>query len=515
MTEGKLPRLAYKIGAMRGWHRFLCALLTGIGLAGVQAPVNFFPAFFLALPVAIWLLAGAETPGKASFIGWTVGLGYFGAGLHWIIEPFLVDITRHGALAPLALVGMGGGLALFWAAAFRIASYFRGRLHLVIGFAAALTLAEMARSYVLTGFPWNLLAYGWLETPIAQISAFTGPHGLGFVTLLACGFLAVSWPRWPVWISALSLAGAWIYGSVIIPQTPAMHAAGLTVRLVQPNAPQATKWTAEGMRAQYIRGLEATFAEGDYDIVIWPEASVPQLVGEPGRQWGGADYRWSDISQASQNRPAIIGARRLELGEKAKSYNTLAVVEGGSVTAHYDKHHLVPFGEYIPLARYLPDLGLNGLAASLSNLAGGMTAGENVQVMSVEGIPPFLPMICYEAIFPHQLAEARNGAEWLVHLTNDAWFGILAGPYQHLAQARFRAIEQRLPVARAANTGVSAMIDPWGQITQALPLNTAGFADARLPAAGPAALYSRTGDLPYFLGMGLILGILTRAKART
>jgi apolipoprotein N-acyltransferase len=318
----------------------------------------------------------------------------------------------------------------------------------------------------------------------------------------------MGWRGWPVWTAALITLGLYGYGGQAVPDTAPLRQDGLVVRIVQPNATQETKWTADGMRAQYIRALQSTAQEGDYDVVIWPEAAVPQLVGEDARSWGGRLYQWQDIARVTQNRPALIGSRRVAWLEDPQWYNTLAVMTGGGVAQHYDKHHLVPFGEYIPLAQYLPGLGLQGLASALSNLGGSMQAGAGPRVIEAQGLPPFLPLICYEAIFPQHLRSAGPRPDWIVHVTNDAWFGNWVGPYQHLTQARFRAIEQGLPIARAANTGISAMIDPWGRIQSAIPLNTDGALDAPLPAPSNMPLYSKIGDGPFALGFGFVIGLL-------
>ena len=508
-TAPARPAFSLSIQALRGRPRAALALGAGAGLASIQAPLGFFPAFVLALPVLIWLLEGAESPRACASVGWLGGTGYFAAGLLWIVEPFLVDPIRHGWMAPFALILMAGGLAVFWALGFAAARAVACGPWLAPALATTLTLAEYFRSTILTGFPWNLLAYGWLDTPVAQISGVIGPHGLGFLTVLGVALVAIGWRGWPVWVAALLVLGGWGYGVSIIPETASERATSFTVRLIQPYAPQTEKWTAQGMRAQYIRGLEASLAPGSYDAVIWPEAAVPQPVGEAERAFGGTLYRWADLNAASQGAPVVVGARRRS--DQGDWFNTMTVVgRGGTITHSYDKHHLVPFGEYIPLADLMPGLGLGGLASTLSNLGGRMSAGPGPEIIRVDGLPPFVPMICYEAIFPAALRPGGQRGEWLVHLTNDAWFGDWIGPYQHLAQARFRAIEQGVPVARAANTGISAMIDPWGRVTASLALGEAGFVDASLPATAPDPLYGRTGDGPLLailvsLGIGLAI----------
>ena len=282
--------------------------------------------------------------------------------------------------------------------------------------------------------------------------------------------------------------------------TPRVDPDAPTIRVVQPNAPQHLKWTADGMRNQYVNGLRATLDDGGADITIWPETSVPMFIGEPEIAYGGIRYSWQDIAAAAEDRPAIIGPRRRD---GVRYYNSLAGVgPGGALTAQYDKHHLVPFGEYLPFADMLARWNLFGLASG----GVGYAAGPGPRVVSADGVPPFLPLICYEAIFPHRMDAPGDRPRWIVHITNDAWFGNSAGPYQHLAQARFRAIETGLPVARAANTGVSAIIDARGRMLSSVPLGTTGYAEQKLPPPAPAPLYARTGDWP-LIGLLVFLGL--------
>ena len=224
---------------------------------------------------------------------------------------------------------------------------------------------------------------------------------------------------------------------------------------------------------------------------------MPFLLGE-------APELLAESAAAAAPGRLMLGIRRVEDGEGAW-YNSLAVLEpDGTVAATYDKHHLVPFGEYIPRAGLVARLGLPGLTTLTS---GGFSAGDGPHLVAVAGLPPFLPLICYEAIFPGALAAPEGRAEWLVQVTNDAWFGEAAGPYQHFAQARVRAIEQGLPLARAANTGISAMVDPFGRVVGSLPLNETGYIDALLPGSLPPTLYVRFGDSLALIAIMTVFGL--------
>lgn len=462
----------------RGWRGALLLLGLGALLGLGQAPFDFPWGLFLAVPW-IWMMA-AKRRGVARFwIGWWAGVGYFAFSLHWIIEPFLVDMARTGWMAPFALVLLAGGLALFWAVGFALA---RGPVSLV----AAWTLAEAGRAMLLTGFPWALIGYGWLETPMAQAAAVIGPYGLGAASLLLA--LLPLMHRGGVLLLVLLLGSASMWGSFRVQPVPP---AGPVVRLVQPNAAQHLKWRADMVPVFYARLLGETAAKGRYDAVIWPEVAVPYLVHER------PDLN-AEISRSARGAPVLLGTRRVD---GSLWFNSLAVLgPGGRIAALYDKHHLVPFGEYLPLPALWDRFGLRGLAQN----AGNYGAGKGPQSLTLDGLPSLQPLICYEMIFPHEILRGAVRPQWLVQITNDAWFGAFSGPYQHLAQARMRAIEFGLPVARAANTGVSAMIDPHGGIVAALPLQQAGHLDAPLPQALPPTIYAQIGDGPILFALLLI-----------
>ena len=489
MAAGPKAWAAARPRLVRGALALACGLVAGLGHAPYDLP---YLALF-GFAGVVWLWRDAGTAGRAALFAWAAGVGYFGLTLAWIVEPFLVDIARHGVFAPFAIFGMSAGLALFWALAGWIAARF-ARWH-VAGFAAALTLAELARSVVLTGFPWALPAYIWTDTPLAQSAALLGPHGLTLVTLALAGSLALLRPV-PVAAAVLGLAVLWGHGALRL-DAPAAPP-GPVVRLVQPNAPQHLKWRRDMIPVFYERQLAASAAPADPrpDVIIWPEAAVPVLLGmRPEIE--------AEIAAAGQGAQTIIGIRRYD--EQARWYNALAAfAPDGALMAQYDKHHLVPFGEYMPAAPLLERLGLSALT---EGLVGGYSAGPGPERIALPGLPAFQPLICYEAIFPHEILRGPDRPGWLVQITNDAWFGTHSGPYQHLAQARMRAIEQGLPLARAANTGISAMIDPYGRMVGALPLGTQGFLDVALPTALPPTLYARSGDLPAALAALLLLGL--------
>ncbi|SOH92624.1 apolipoprotein N-acyltransferase [Monaibacterium marinum] len=508
-----IPQALTSLAALQRWGRLLVIVLAGACLTFAQQPWGFWPALLFALPVIIWLWWARPGFWQAALTGWAAGFGMMLVGLSWIAEAFLVDIARHGWMIPFAIGGLSAGLALFWGAAFALARWIAPRPGVlsVVVLALSLTALEMARTYVLTGFPWGMLAYGWMNTPVAQISASVGPHMLNLLTLLIAGLLACNGrSQWPTIAAATLLMAIWQIGATRLAQPVPLRADEYTVRVVQPNANQREKWLPEHIPTFYNRALDASRG-GDYDAVIWPETAVPQRIETPAVQLAGLIYAWDDISQATDGRPAIVGTRRTEPEpDWINWYNSLAIVgQRGEILGQYDKHSLVPAGEYLPFERQLARLGLRAIA---SNTPGGYVPGEGPQSIAIDGMPRVLPLICYEAIFPHELRTSGPRPEWIVHITNDAWFGNTAGPWQHLAQARFRAIEQGLPLARAANTGISAIIDPYGRLLQTLPIGEDGYLEGILPAPIAQPLYAQTGDLP---GVTLVLaGLAGFAAAR-
>lgn len=495
-----LARLAGRVGRLRGWRRAAVAVAAGAATALAQPPVSWPVVLFAALPVLLWLLDGARGPRAGFALGWLAGTGHFAAALFWIVEPFYVEPEVFGWMAPFALVGMAGGLALFWALPFAVFGRWPGRgIRGVLFLAALWSLSEVARSYVLTGFPWGLAAYAWIETPVMQVVALVGPHGLGFLTLVAA-LLPALLRRRAVLVACAMLAAGWGYGLWRLAEPVPVRPDGFTIRLVQPDADQALKWQPGMAQVFYDRHLELTAAVPRADVTIWSETAVPFALGDR------PDLQAQSAGMAAPGH-LILGIERYEDGASGRRwYNSLAVLGAdGAPAAVYDKYRLVPFGEYIPLAPWVARLGIPALAPLTG---GGFSAGDGPHRIEVPGIPPFLPLICYEAIFPQGLRAPEGRPDWLVQVTNDAWFGTVSGPYQHLAQARSRAIEQGLPLARAANTGISAVIDPLGRINASLALGEIGSVDAALPGSMPATLYSRTGDLLALIAISAIL-ILT------
>lgn len=460
----------------------------------------------LGLVSAFWLFTLVGQPRHAAGTGWAVGLGYFGFALGWIVEPFQVDAATTGWMAPFALFFLAGGLALFWGLAFGVAA--RVARSPVLALVVFWSLAELARGYVFTGFPWALVGYIWASVDAIQWVALVGSYGVTAATLAIAGGLAVvlrdgRFGRVPL-AAVAALAVLLGGGRALVPADEDLTEQPV-VRLVQPNAPQHEKWDPEKIPVFFDRQVRLTGAEipdgrPQPSLVVWPETAMPWLLHR-------ADDGLAIVSDAAGETPVVLGIQRAEEG---RWYNSAVLLDAtGTVAQVYDKHHLVPFGEYMPAAALFARWNIMGLAARAE---GGYSPGPGPALMTVPGLGLALPLICYEAVFPQDLRGTGTRPDMVLHLTNDAWFGEFSGPYQHLAQARIRAIEFGLPMLRAANTGVSAVIDGAGRVIAELPLGQAGFVDAALPPPRPVTLYARLGDWPVALLLVLAAGYLAFTK---
>ncbi|MEM6387461.1 MAG: apolipoprotein N-acyltransferase [Pseudomonadota bacterium] len=467
-----------------------------------HAPFHLWYVAFAGFAAVFWAVSQAGSRGHAFRLGWLAGVAYFAVALHWIVEPFLVDAATHGWMAPGALVLLAGGLALFWGLAGWSAYLVVGRStsRAAFSFAVTLVACELLRGHAFTGFPWATPAYIWTETPVRMASAYLGTYGLTFATLLCAASVATARTRRLNGAVALVAIVA-LFGAGQFRTTDGSVQTELgRVGIVHPNVPQTEKWVRTEVPEHIDRMLTLTRSlaepDEDVDMIVWPEVSVVYPLDTAGPVLTAA-------SAAAQEIPVMLGINRRE---DEDWYNALIELDGdGSVVETYDKVHLVPFGEYIPFR-----LGfLRAMAATSSN---GFSAGEAVRLLDTP-LGKALPLICYEGIFPGHVFQAKARADYILLVTNDAWFGTFAGPFQHLDQARFRAAEQGLPVVRAANAGVSTVIDRYGNYSQSLGLNDIGSLSQPV-VTGPPTLYARTGDLPLYILLVLTLGALTMTKSR-
>jgi apolipoprotein N-acyltransferase len=513
-----------------GWKRALIAFTAGALSALAMAPFNAWPVLFLTFPVVVFLIDGAGA-GRlrgvpaAALAGFWFGLGYFVPGLYWIGYAFLVDASTFGWLLPFAVLGLPAYLALFTAFGFALARLLWTRdASRVISLAISLTLSEWLRGHLLTGFPWNAFGYALSEPlALAQTASLVGLWGLTFLSVAIFASPAVlvdgrSRGRRP-WLAPVAallvLVAMGIFGAVRLSQHPTQMVADVKLRIMQPNLQQDVKFNyaakADVMQkyltlSDRAAGPSSTGVR-DASILIWPESAFPFFLtreADAMAQIAGLLPKGTVLITGSVRAPDVPPGTRI-----TRAYNSIYVINhDGSVLSIYDKLHLVPFGEYLPFQDWLEALGLE----QLTKIQGGFIAGNLRHTMQIPGAPPALPLICYEAIFPADIVMRDDRPGWIVNLTNDGWFGISTGPYQHLQQARLRAIEQGLPVIRAANTGISAVIDPTGRIVARLGLGIEGVLDSSLPSAIPPTVYARTGDIPAAIVIGAALIFVGRRR---
>ncbi|HET7408959.1 MAG TPA: apolipoprotein N-acyltransferase [Paracoccaceae bacterium] len=496
------------------WQRLGLALSAGVLLTAGHPPVQFPWTFFVAMPAIVWLVASARDARAAAWVGWGAGFGHFVTVFHWMGYPFLVDAEQFAWLMPLPVLILPAFLALFWAAAAWAARRFwpGGMISGALLVAALLTAAEIARSFAFTGYPWALPGYVWLDLPPMQAAAWVGPFGMTLLTLVLTSvpLLALAGRRWVALVLSLAACTVvWMAGASRLDQPTAYAPDAPVLRIVQPNAPQHLKFVPGYREEFYRRTLAATAAPPDPelgrpDLVLWPETAIHFLIDE-------SPAEAERIARAANGATVILGAMRREVAEpRNRWFNSLVTIRpDGTLGPGYDKHHLVPFGEYMPFWSVLRHLGLPQFTAGP-----GYTAGPGPRTLSLPGMPSFSALICYEAIFPWEVIAEGPRPDWMLQLTNDAWFGPWAGPRQHYAQARIRAIEQGLPLVRAANTGISAVVDSHGREITSLPLGVYGKIDAKLPAALPVTLYGRTGYWPALAVVVLLAMAMVSRHAR-
>jgi apolipoprotein N-acyltransferase len=513
-----------------GWKRALIALVAGALSSLAMEPFNAWPVLFFTFPVAVFLIDGAGA-GRAQGIpaaaltGFWFGLGYFVPGLYWIGNAFLVEADTFGWLLPFAVLGLPAYLALFTAFGFALSRlvWTKGGSR-VIALAASLTIAEWLRGQVLTGFPWNAFGYALTEPlALAQTASLIGIWGLTFLGVAIFASPAVlidgssrGRERFAAPAAALALLIAMgVFGVVRLSQHPTQMIASVKLRIMQPNLQQDERFNYSAKQAVMQKYLALsdratgpnTTGVRDATVLIWPESAFPFfLTREPDAMAEIADL-------LPKGTTLITGAVRppdLPPGVRVtQAYNSIYVIDDeGSVLSVYDKLHLVPFGEYLPFQDLMESLGFE----QLTRVRGGFIPGKVRRTLQIPGAPRALPLICYEAAFPSAITTPDERPGWMVNLTNDGWFGISTGPYQHLQQARIRAVEQGLPLVRAANTGISAVIDPVGRIVAHLPLGIEGVLDSPLPAALAPTVYARVGDSPAAICVAAALLFVIRRR---
>jgi apolipoprotein N-acyltransferase len=522
-----LPEIAAHVRALSGRRRVAVAILLGAGAALALPPLHLLPLAVVGFSGLVWLIEGAAAsarrPGLAAFlVGWWFGFGHFSVGLYWVANALLIEWQRVGWMIPFAVFGLAGVLGAFAGLATLGVRASRARgVAGVCALAVAWALGEWLRGHVLTGFPWNLTATMWVESvPMIQSAALFGGYGLSALSVLVCALpatLASAGRRhWlPTSVAAVLLVAGWGAGNYRLAGAGSETVPDVRLRLVQPNVPQALKWDPEAREANLRRIIELTRAPGfeTRTHTMWSETATAFPI------WGDnetlARRRLQVAAAVPPGGMLVTGAPRFERAADGtlRAWNSLHAMDGdGVIHATFDKFHLVPFGEYVPFREILPIDRI---------VPGGIdfSAGPGPQLVSIRGLPLASPLICYEIIFPGRVVPDDGRAEMLLNLTNDSWFGQSAGPYQHFAAARLRAVEEGLALVRSAGGGISAVVDPYGRTRAALALGETGILDADLPRSIMATTFSHLGNAALFLlllAIAAIGGIVARfSNART
>ena len=477
------------------------AFLAGALAALAMPPLYWLPLAVLGIVAFVWLWQTAPGPKSALLRGWAWGSGHFAVGSYWIVEAFFVPPADFAWLGVPIVAGLAVYLGLFPGLAAGLTRRLverwpalGGRYRRLVLLAIAWTATEWLRSHLLTGYAWNPLGHVWaFAAPLLQSAALFGVYGLGMLTFLV---LAAPTAGWRAAIAALVALGVAGFAGQSVMEAGTDD--GPWLRIVQPNVAQAEKYRPEN-RARLLAELVEMSRRPGFDrltAVVWPETALPFVI-EPGSPALAIMAR-----AVPPGGYLLAGAAYSKTRPEDGVWNSLLAIDGtGAIVASYDKVHLVPLGEYIPLHKQLaPVSGFIG--------RGSFEEGESRVTISLPALAPFSPVICYEVIFPGAVTGPGARPRWLLNVTNDAWFGTSTGPYQHLASARLRTVEEGLPMIRAANTGVSAVIDAYGRVLASIDMQQQGIIDHRLPPARAATPYSRWGDWTLLALIGFLAAVL-------
>lgn len=470
--------------------RRLIAAAAGALAATGFAPFMAWPLTIIALAVLVWLVDTAPSRRAAFGAGWWFGVGHFGVALTWIATAFTYQAKMPAALGWVAVGGLAMFLALYPGLAALVARLGRGRLARSLLLAAAWMLAEWLRGHLLSGFAWDPLGVALVDTGVAQAAALFGGLGLSGLVVLAGGLVATgaTYNRVTAALTFGALCGATVLSALLVPAPG--PAAGPVVHLVQPDIGQSEKYDPGLEEAHFVRYLTMTRAAlaGPHApaIVAWPESAIPYDVeNDP-------QVRAVLAGMLGPGDLLLFGGEALVRGaggDVTAATNSLFVIDArGQLHGRYDKAHLVPLGEYVPLRGIMETIGLSRLAPGDIDFQ----PGPGPRTLVLPGFPAAGIQICYEIIFPAEVVDRADRPAWLLNVSNDAWFGA-SGPPQHLNQARLRAIEEGLPVARATPTGVSAMVDARGRVLARLDLHARGVISSALPSALAPTPFARAG----------------------
>ncbi len=483
------------------------------------APLDWWPLMLVGVAVLVAVVERATTVRGAALAGWLFGVGQFSVSLGWIATAFTYQAAMPAFMGWVTVVLLSMFLALYPMAAAALArAWPGGQISRVFVFAASWMLTEWLRGHLLSGFAWNPLGAAWL--PLGEVSllaAWVGALGLSGLMIVfagALGLVALNWraPRQPsiVGAGALVLVGGLAFLASQLAPIPPAPLTGPLVHLIQPNIGQGAKYADPQANVEQYLALSRTAlgpAPHPQSIVIWSEAAVQDLVAEE------PAVRAHLASILSPGDLLLFGGEALIRnadGTPAAATNSLFVLDAaGALHGRYDKSHLVPLGEYVPARPLMTKLGLARLAP------GGLDflPGPGPRTLDLPGFPSAGIQICYEMIFPAAVVDEAHRPAWIVNVSNDAWFGAW-GPPQHLAQARLRAIEEGLPVARVTPTGISAVIDADGRIIGSIGPLVAATLSLRMPPPHPPTPFSRYGHWTSAAFGALILAAAAATRRR-
>jgi len=486
--------------------KLLIALICGVALSFAQSPYGLWVLIFPCFGLFYWLYQSLEKKRTVFLLSFVFSIGYFIAGLNWIGNALLVEGNEFKWVWPLAVIALPTLLALFPALYLTINHLLlKKALPRFVGFCVFLAFSEWVRGYAFTGFPWNLYGYAPASNlKIAQSLSLFGPYGLTFLTIFWGASLAYQGQcKKIIWaISLTSLIVIYGYGHLRLSQNPTQYNESYEFHLIQPNIAQAQKWESDYLRPNFNAHYSLSNRPRDENkrhIFIWPETAIPPiLVHDP-------DVNNHIQSLVAENALLLSGTLTAEMGidtNKPRYHNALSAWSAEKTGQRiYAKSHLVPFGEYIPFQQFIP--------LQTVTQFNGFSRGQGAQTVTIDGYPSFSPLICYEIIFPHKsISKAHPRPDYILNVTNDAWYGDSAGPRQHFQQARFRAIEQGIPVMRAANTGISGTIGAYGRMSATSDLLKIQTVKSKLPLKTASRTpYGKLGDAPFLSLLIMLLGV--------
>lgn len=511
------------------------AFFAGVILTLAFAPIHFFLAVPIAFSIFYFLLESETQKQSKTFwqrevflLGFFFGFGHFVSGIYWICISLLIDVKQFGWLVPFALTIIPAILAAYFAAVALFYKYFVKRFGFnlyyekILLFAVLFVFGEIARSNFLSGFSWNLLGYTWMfDLHFAQLGSVFGTYGLSFFAVLVGLMPIIFWKRKPVFSDKIFAAfvvffliANFVFGIFYIDNKKLTILPDTVIRLVQANVKQEIKWVNSQKRENLLKHIYMSNAK-NFDkvkVVIWSETSVPYVVNND-------EALLEYLRQAvPDNGILITGGLRMEAPETQTQkfpqvWNSVFVLGKSGVTQSYDKHHLVPFGEFVPFYHFLSFMYLDEAIDSITGGGQGFAQGDGAKTLLTENFS-FSPLICYEVIFSSEVANRKKLPELFINLTNDAWFGNSSGPYQHFDMARMRAIEYGIPLIRVAGSGISALVDPFGRVIAKIPLNQEGVMDVDLIKNNETSLYAIYGYVPLSILLFITLLILIVSPRR-